>query len=269
MKIFPSLAVIGFVVLLASPAKAFFDELDEEFSPEVTYQVLQSTLDIARKKGLGTSSYEKHIESIEKDARLNELQKQKALNSVYSSLKQQLKVSSRSTLGGSAWSKFVDVLFKLMPTYEIVPESAFVLKVSFVLRNDGSISNPRQLSSSGITKLDQEILAKLKEIRLIPGASEVFTHDGRLHGQNDCFLRLDYMPGEVVLLCFSSNGSGGYSSRPYTITFLKERCFPIDPLSPGTWSSQGRSGLSIYKDRYEGSGSYAELIGPTLKGRFR
>ncbi|MEZ4535226.1 MAG: hypothetical protein R3D26_09535 [Cyanobacteriota/Melainabacteria group bacterium] len=110
MKIFLHLVLIGLVLSLMSTAPAISYEFDEELPPDVTYQVLNATLEAAKAKGVGTSSYEKHIQSIEKDDSLNARQKQIALNDIYDALKQQLKLSRRSTIGDGAWSNFSHAL---------------------------------------------------------------------------------------------------------------------------------------------------------------
>lgn len=269
MKIFLHLLLIGLVLSLMSTAPAISYEFDEELSPDVTYQVLNATLEAAKAKGVGTSSYEKHIQSIEKDDSLNARQKQIALNDIYDALKRQLKLSRRSTIGDGAWSNFSHALFEQMPTYQIVPESASVLNVTFVLHRDGSVSNPRQLSSSGISKLDYRVMAKLKKIRHIPEAKALFEASGQLQGDSDCLVRLGYMPGQVMVLCFRANGAGRYFTKPYTITFFKERCFLPSTIGSRSAQSRERPGMSTNNNEFVERGPYPELIGPTLKDRFR
>lgn len=65
MKIFLHLLLIGLVLSLMSTAPAISYEFDEELPPDVTYQWLQSILEIASKKGIGTSSCKIRFEDSE------------------------------------------------------------------------------------------------------------------------------------------------------------------------------------------------------------
>ena len=221
MKIFLHLVLIGLVLSLMSTAPADSADCDDKTSPDLTYQWLQSILEIASKKGIGTSSYKKHIESIENDSSLEQTQKQVALEGVYRALADQMNWSRSAASEKATWSKFARALVDLIPDLKVMPEYSSTFRVSVKVHEDGSFSDLKQLSSSGSADLDKLIMDKISSIRQFPAIPSALIFSSGT--QRLLSLHLEYRSGELRLLFYQPYASNSFHQRASAIAICRDR----------------------------------------------
>lgn len=246
MKISLSLLLIGFALSLMTPANANSADCDDKSSADITHELLQSILEIASKKGVGTSSYEKHIQSIEKDASLDQTQKQDALEGVYQALADQMSWSRSAPAEKATWSKFANALVDLIPDWKVMPESSSTFRVSVKVHGDGSISDLKQLSSSGSTDLDKLILDKISKIGRLPEIPSTLIFSSG--AQRVLSLRLEYRSSELRLLFYQPYASNSFHERASAIAICRDRgdLLPRGSCRSGASESSKHLNLIIY-----------------------